>query len=160
MPSTWKSRAPSKIRNASKACFYRYLSFSVRCGNFVFYNATMEACMCIVFLHWWQPKWKDAGLPYTSFSTSFSVLLQSRKLKHMAANGGNNFYSGQLGRAQPFYTVEDRSLMEACLREDLLPILEEKTKQKRQPPGRENLPQPRQPRIDQYLRARGGERLR
>ena len=75
------------------------------------YNATMNTCMCIVFLQRWQPKWKDAGLPYTSFTTSFSVLLQSRKLKHTAANGGSNFHSGQFGRAPPFYTVEDRSFM-------------------------------------------------
>ena len=79
----------------------------------------------------------------------------------MAANGGNNLYSGQLGRAQPFYTVEDRSLMEACLREDLFPIVEEKMKQKRQRPGLENRPHAAgQQRLDQYLLRARGERDR
>ena len=86
--------------------------------------------------------------------------MQCRKLKQIHTNGGRCLYSGQLGRAQSYYTVADKPIMEKCFREDLMPILLEKLEHKR--PGLENRPQAAgQQRLDQYLlRARGGERDR
>ena len=75
----------------------------------------------------WKNQW-TAYYPYTRFVGTFATLLYSRKLKSLGEQPA--VYAGQIGRSQPHYTEADRTLMEACWREDAWPVLKEKLKQK------------------------------
>ena len=75
----------------------------------------------------WKPDWA-AVLPYQRFSSTFAILLWSRKLKALGAQPPT--YAGQIGRAQAYYSEADRPLMRACFEEDALPIVVERLRHK------------------------------
>ena len=55
---------------------------------------------------------------------------QARKLKELQHRGQVVPYAGQLGRAQPHYTVDDKELMQTVWADDLWPIVREKLRQR------------------------------
>ena len=58
------------------------------------------------------------------------VCAQARKLKELQDSGRSVPYAGQLGRAQPHYTVDDTLLMNRVWTDDLWPIVREKLRQR------------------------------
>ena len=56
--------------------------------------------------------------------------MQARKLKELQVRGRAVRDAGQLGRAQPHYTVDDKELMQKVWAEDLWPVIREKLRQR------------------------------